>query len=39
MWSLNHPDVWLLLVHQRGWSPTAFESWFADTLCQQLLDR
>jgi len=37
LWSLNHPDVWLLLVDQRGWTPTAFESWFADTLCQQLL--
>jgi len=38
LWSLNHPDVWLLLVDQRGWTPQAFEAWFADTLCQQLLD-
>ena len=37
LWSLNHPDVWLLLVGERGWTPAAFESWFADTLCQQLL--
>jgi len=37
LWSLNHPDMWILLVDQRGWTPAAFESWFADTLCQQLL--
>jgi len=37
LWSLNHPDVWLLLVDQRGWTPKSFEAWFADTLCQQLL--
>jgi len=37
LWSLNHPDVWLLFVDQRGWKPQAFEAWFADTLCQQLL--
>jgi AcrR family transcriptional regulator len=38
LWSLNHPDVWLLLVGERGWTPAAFESWFGDTLCQQLLE-
>jgi AcrR family transcriptional regulator len=37
LWSLNHPDVWLLLVDQRGWQSQAFEAWFAETLCQQLL--
>jgi AcrR family transcriptional regulator len=35
LWSLNHPDVWLLFV-DRGWTPEAFEDWFADTLVQQL---
>jgi hypothetical protein len=39
LWSLNHPDVWMLLVGERGWSPDAFESWFADISCQQLLGR
>ena len=37
LWTLNHPDTWLLLVGERGWAPAAFEAWFADTLCQQLL--
>ena len=37
LWTLNHPDLWLLLVGTRGWTPAAFEAWFADTLCQQLL--
>ncbi len=35
LWTLNHPDVWLLFV-DRGWTPEAFEDWFADTLVQQL---
>jgi AcrR family transcriptional regulator len=38
LWGLNHPDVWLLLVGERGWTPRQFESWFADTTCQQLLE-
>lgn len=37
LWTLNHPDVWLLLVEQRGWSPEAFEQWFAETSCALLL--
>ncbi len=37
LWTLNHPDVWLLLVDQRGWTPEQFEQWFADTACAQLL--
>jgi AcrR family transcriptional regulator len=37
LWTLNHPDVWLLFV-DRGWSPEDFEAWFADSLVQQLLD-
>ncbi len=37
LWTLNHPDVWLLLVGQRGWTPDQFEQWFADTTCAQLL--
>lgn len=38
LWTLNHPDVWLLLVGERGWTPDAFETWFADTICHQLLE-
>ncbi len=37
MWTLNHPDVWLLLVDRRGWSPEDWESWFARTCREQLL--
>jgi AcrR family transcriptional regulator len=37
LWTLNHPDVWQLLVGQRGWSAERYEQWFADTACEQLL--
>jgi AcrR family transcriptional regulator len=37
MWTLNHPDVWRLLVVERGWTPAQWERWFADTVCAQLL--
>jgi AcrR family transcriptional regulator len=37
LWTLNHPDVWLLLVGERGWTPEQFERWFGDTICAQLL--
>ena len=37
LWMLNHPDVWLLLVDRRGWSPTDWENWFAETCREQLL--
>ncbi len=39
LWTLNHPDVWLLLVGERGWTPAQYERWFADTACAQLLSR
>jgi AcrR family transcriptional regulator len=37
LWTLNHPDVWLLLVGQRGWTADEFETWLAETSCQLLL--
>jgi AcrR family transcriptional regulator len=37
LWTLNHPDVWLLLVGERGWTPEQFESWLGDTAIDQLL--
>jgi AcrR family transcriptional regulator len=37
LWTLNHPDLWLLLVGQRGWTPDQYEQWFGDTVCAQLL--
>jgi hypothetical protein len=38
LWALNHPDVWQLLVRERGWTPEEWERWFADTACAQLLE-
>ena len=37
LWTLNHPDVYRLLVKERGWSPARYERWLGDTLCAQLL--
>lgn len=37
LWTLNHPDVWQLLVGARNWTPEQYEQWFADTACAQLL--
>lgn len=37
LWTLNHPDLWLLLIGQRGWSPQDYEQWFGDTACAQIL--
>src|SRR5579859_787198 len=37
LWTLNHPEVWLLLVSERGWTPAQWETWFGDSACWQLL--
>jgi len=37
LWTLNHPDLWQLLVAQRAWTPEQYEQWFGDTACAQLL--
>lgn len=37
LWTLNHPDLWQLLVGQRGWTPEAYEEWFRETVAAQLL--
>lgn len=37
VWTLNHPDVYGLLVNGRGWTPEQQERWLADLLCSQLL--
>lgn len=37
LWTLNHPDVWQLLVVQRGWSPERYERWFAGAAAAELL--
>lgn len=37
LWTLNHPDVWLLLVDRRGWSPLQWQTWFTQACQDQLL--
>ena len=37
LWTLNHQDVWLLLVGERGWTPEQWERWFGETISAQLL--
>jgi hypothetical protein len=37
LWTLNHPNVWQLLVAERGWTPEQYEQWCADTASSQLL--
>jgi AcrR family transcriptional regulator len=36
LWTLNHPSLWQLLVHERGWTPDEYERWCADTAAAQL---
>ncbi|MHB8512109.1 MAG: TetR/AcrR family transcriptional regulator [Actinomycetota bacterium] len=38
LWTLNHPDIWLLLTGERGWTPNQFERWLSDTTIAQLLN-
>jgi AcrR family transcriptional regulator len=37
LWTLNHPDVYRLLVTERGWTEDEHETWLADLVCSQLL--
>jgi AcrR family transcriptional regulator len=37
LWTLNHPNLWQLLVDERGWTPEQYEEWFAETARSQLL--
>jgi AcrR family transcriptional regulator len=37
LWTINHPALWQLLVIQRGWTPTDYEHWLAETSCAQLI--
>jgi AcrR family transcriptional regulator len=37
LWTINHPDVWQLLVVERGWTPEQYERWCAETASAQLL--
>ena len=37
MWALNHPNLYRLLVAERGWTPAQYERWLGDSFCSQLL--
>jgi AcrR family transcriptional regulator len=37
LWTLTHPDLYLLLVRERGWKPDAYERWLAEALARELL--
>ena len=37
LWTITHPNVWQLLVRERGWTPDRWERWSADLACAQLL--
>ena len=38
LWALNHPNVWQLLVSDRGWTPNQYEQICGDLACYQLLN-
>jgi AcrR family transcriptional regulator len=37
LWTLNHPDLWQLLVGERGWTAEQWERWFTEAVRAQLL--
>lgn len=37
IWATSSPELYRLLVGQRGWKPARFERWLADGWCRQLL--
>src|ERR1700730_285608 len=36
LWTLNHPAVWQLLIHERQWQPDQYEQWLEQSLRSQL---
>jgi AcrR family transcriptional regulator len=39
MYAIASPEVYRMLVTERGWAPERFERWLAGTLAEQLLSR
>jgi AcrR family transcriptional regulator len=37
IWSMNAAEYWVLLVHERGWTPADFERWIGDSWRRLLL--
>ena len=38
LWTLNHPNLWQLLVGERGWTPEEHEQWWSEIARAQLLE-
>jgi AcrR family transcriptional regulator len=38
LWTLNHPNVYILLLRNRGWSEDEYERWLGDITCAELLE-
>lgn len=39
VWSMNAAEYWVLLVHERSWTPEQFQAWVADAWGRLLLTR
>lgn len=39
IWATNSPELYVLLTGERGWSPSRYEDWLADTWSRLLLDQ
>jgi AcrR family transcriptional regulator len=37
LWTINHPNIWQLLVGERGWTPEQYEQWTGGLACSELL--
>jgi AcrR family transcriptional regulator len=37
LWTVNHPNLWQLLVEERAWTPEEYEEWCAEVARAQLL--
>lgn len=38
IWSMNASEYWVLLVHERGWTPRRFSAWLADAWTRLLIE-
>ncbi|MDN5767320.1 MAG: TetR/AcrR family transcriptional regulator [Humibacillus sp.] len=38
VWSMNAAEYWVLLVHERSWTPEQFQAWVAEAWARLLLD-
>lgn len=37
LWATNSPELYVLLVDERGWAPDRYERWLADAWVRLLL--